>query len=96
MKKVKEYEAGMRTTLNINDDLMHSLKKQAVAHHQSLSSIVNEILEAHLHGGSRREEFFRQQTYPLEARPGIHFHKSLDLATEMEIDDTIDKPEFGK
>ena len=82
--------------LNISDDLMQSLKRLADAQHQSLSFIVNEILEAHLDGRVRREEFFRQQTYPLEARPGIHFHKSLDLAAEMETDDTIDKLELGK
>ena len=96
MKKVGDYDVCMRTTLNINDALMHTLKKEADAHHQSLSSIVNEILEAHLHGGGRREEPFRQQTYPLGARPGINFHKSLDLAAEMESDYTIDKLELGK
>jgi plasmid stability protein len=86
----------MRTTININDDLMRSLKEQADARHQSLSSVVNEILQAHLRGDRRRAEDFRQRTYSLGARPGINFHKSLDLAAEMETDYTIDKLELGK
>ncbi|MGM0674950.1 MAG: hypothetical protein ACQETQ_09665 [Spirochaetota bacterium] len=86
----------MRTTINVSDDMMQILKEQADARHQSLSSVVNEILEAHLYGGRRGEERFRQQTYALGARPGINFHKSLDLAAEMETDYTIDKLELGK
>lgn len=76
--------------------MMQILKEHADARHQSLSSVVNEIVEAHLYGGRRREEQFRQQTYSLGARPGINFHKSLDLAAEMETDYTIDKLELGK
>ena len=80
----------------MSDDLMQILKEQADARQQSLSSVVNQILEAHLYGGRRGEEHFRQQTYSLGARPGINFHKSLDLAAEMETDYTIDKLELGK
>lgn len=86
----------MRTTINISDDLMHIIKEQADARHRSLSAIVNEILEAQLYGRRRGNEHFRQQTYSLGARPGINFHKSLDLAAEMETDYTIDKLELGK
>ncbi|MFW5806715.1 MAG: hypothetical protein ACOCWU_03515 [Spirochaetota bacterium] len=86
----------MRTTINISDDLMRELKRFADARHQSLSSVVNELLHAHVRGERRRAEDCRRQTYPLGARPGINFHKSLDLAAEMETDYTIDKLELGK
>jgi plasmid stability protein len=86
----------MRTTLNIDDALMHDLKERADSTHRSLSAVVNDILAAHLRGSSEETQPFRQKTYALGARPGINFHKSLDLAAELETDYTIDKLELRK
>ena len=96
IRKVEDYGRSLRMALNISDDLMQSLKRQADAQHQSISFIVNEIVETHLYGSVRREEPLRQQTHPLGARPGSNLHKSLGLAAEMETGYTIDKLELGK
>lgn len=70
----------MRTTLNIDDDLLEQLKRRAASTHRNVSDLVNEILAAHLSSSSGSTASFRQRTYSLGARPGIDFRKSLDLA----------------
>ena len=75
---------------------MHDLKRRADEKHQSVSGLINEIVRAHLEGQAEQRPPFRQRTHHLGARAGINFHKSLDLAAEMETDYTIDKLEIGK
>lgn len=70
----------MRTTLNIDDDLLEQLRHQAASTHRNVSDLVNEILAAELSSSSGSAAPFRQKTFALGARPGIDFDKSLDLA----------------
>ncbi|NBC30745.1 MAG: hypothetical protein GVY29_12235 [Spirochaetes bacterium] len=86
----------MRTTINLDDALMQKLKRRADETNKSISGVVNDILKTHLTGHSQERPLFRQQTHALGERPGINFHKSLDLAAELESDYTIDKLELGK
>ena len=75
---------------------MQQIKRRADETNSSVSGVVNDILKTHLTGHSEERPPFRQQTHALGARPGINFHKSLDLAAELESDYTIDKLELGK
>ncbi len=86
----------MRTTINIRDDLMIKLKETARKRNQNLTSLVNELLQNSLSPAESFREPFRQKTFALGERPGINFHKSLDLAAEMETDYTIGKMELDK
>lgn len=85
----------MRTTVDISDDLMRNLKDRARERNQTLTNCINEVLRKGLspQGGSTR---FSQQTRRLGERPGINFHKALDLVAEMETDYTVRKLEVGK
>jgi hypothetical protein len=86
----------MRTTLNIRDDVMALLKEEARTRNQSLTAVVNEILKNGLKPTPGGGAAFRQEVHRLGERPGINFHKSLDLAAEMETDYTLHKLELGK
>lgn len=86
----------MRTTLNINDDLMIILKEKSRAVNQNLTSFVNDLLRSSLIPADEKNEPFCQKTYSLGEHPGINFHKALDLAAELETEYSIRKMEIGK
>ena len=86
----------MRTTLNINDDLMLLLKEKSQAVNQNLTSLINDLLRRSLIPVVEKNEPFHQKSYSLGAHPGINFHKALNLAAELEIDYSIRKMEIGK
>lgn len=75
---------------------MLELRERARERNQNLSSALNEVLHSALRAAPDAERPFRQRSYALGERPGINFHKSLDLAAEMETDYTIGKMELGK
>lgn len=85
----------MRTTVDINDDLMRELKELARERGVSLTTVVNQVLQSGLSPGVKPGPF-TQQSYPLGERPGVNFHKAIDLAAEMETDYTVGKLELGK
>ena len=86
----------MRTTLNINDDLMLLLKEKSLAVNKNLTKLVNDLLRSSLIPVAEQKKSFYQKTYSLGAHPGIIFHKSLDLAAELETEYSIRKMEIGK
>ncbi|MCK5199264.1 MAG: hypothetical protein KAR21_12980 [Spirochaetales bacterium] len=86
----------MRTTLNINDDLMLLLKEKSRAVNKNLTKLVNELLRSSLVPVVEQNESFYQKTYSLGEHPGINFHKALDLAAELETEYSIRKMEIGK
>ncbi|MDA3939858.1 MAG: hypothetical protein PF693_11200 [Spirochaetia bacterium] len=86
----------MRTTININDDLMTVLKERSLALNTNLTSLVNKILRSTLIPLPDPNEYFIQKTFPLGEHPGINLHKSLDLAAELETEHSIRKMEIGK
>jgi hypothetical protein len=86
----------VRTTITIDDAVMHETKGRADKTDRSVSGVVNDILKAHLAGRTDGRPPFRQQTHALGARVGSNSHTSLDFAANMETDNTIDKLEPGK
>jgi len=86
----------MRTTLNINDDLMIILKEKSREVNQNLTSFVNDLLRSSLTPEAEQNETFHQITYSLGEHPGINYHKALDLAAEIETEYSIRKMEIGK
>ena len=85
----------MRTTLNIDDDLMTLLKEKARSENMNLTRVVNDILRTNLTPGPKRTRF-RQKTYNLGATPGMDLDKALNIAADMESEYTIGKMEVGK
>jgi len=86
----------MRTTLNINDDLMLLLKEKSRAVNQNLTSFINDLLRSSLIPIDKKNEPFYQKTYSLGEHPGINLHKALDLAADLETEYSIRKMEIGK
>ena len=90
---LRYYDVCMRTTLNINDDLMLLLKEKSRTVNKNLTSLVNELLRSSLIPVVEQNEPFCQKTYPLGEHPGINFHKAMNLAAEMETEYSIRKME---
>jgi len=86
----------MRTTLNINDDLMLILKEKSREVNQNLTKFVNDLLRSSLMPTNEKNESFFQKTYSLGEYPGINLNKALDLAAELETEYSIRKMEIGK
>lgn len=86
----------MRTTLNINDDLMLLLKEKSQALNKNLTNLVNDLLRSSLIPVVEQNEPFHQITYSLGEHPGINLHKALNLAAELETEYSIRKMEIGK
>ncbi len=93
---IEYYDVCMRTTLNINDDLMLLLKEKSQAVNQNLTSFVNDLLRSSLMPIVEKNETFHQKSYSLGEHPGINFHKALNLAAELETEYSIRKMEIGK
>lgn len=63
----------MRTTLNIDDEIMRSLKRRAAETGRTLTSLVEEALRSMLDGGTRPPPVYRLDWKIVKggARPGI-------------------------
>jgi hypothetical protein len=63
----------MRTTLNLDDEIMRSLKRRAAETGRTLTSLVEEALRSLLDGGIRAAPDYRLHWRIVEggARPGI-------------------------
>lgn len=75
---------------------MRRLKMLAVDRNESLTTVVNDAIDAGLEPGFPVREPYRQQTYELGAHPGVNLKKALDLASELESEYTIDELELGR
>jgi hypothetical protein len=73
----------MRTTLRIDDDLFHELKKLASAEDLSLSELVNQTLRQGLVRDKRPSPVFRQKTRDL-GRPSFDVTKANAVAATLE------------
>jgi hypothetical protein len=84
----------MRTTIDIDDDLMRILKEQALEEGTSLTDTINTCLQRQLKQG--KEKPFVQAVYPMGLYPAQSLVKALDLAAELETEYAVHKMEIGK
>ena len=76
----------MRTTLDLDDEIMRSLKRRSADTGRTLTSLVEEALRSLLQRGARLEPGYRLEwiVVPGGARPGI------DLSDRDALMDTMD------
>lgn len=88
----------MRTTLNIDDALLRRLKREAEIRGQSLTEIVNRVLQlgvARLHPESRREAY-QCPRFSMGFPPVGNPDKALALAAALEDEETVRKLQLRK
>jgi antitoxin component of RelBE/YafQ-DinJ toxin-antitoxin module len=73
----------MRTTLRIDDDLLHELKTRAATEGLSLSDLVNLVLRQSVAAPPRPRRPFRQKTHNL-GRPAFDVTKANAVAADLE------------
>lgn len=82
----------MRTTIRIDDELLHQLKEQAHRENISLTRLVNRTLRAGMQRSHRsgRRSTYREQTRSMgESR--CELDKALQLAAELENEEILRK-----
>ena len=93
------YDAAMRTTLTIDDELAQALKELAYRSDKSFKEVVNETLRAGLTG---QKALPRARPYRLRpsslggVMPGIDLNKTLQLADALEDEEIARKLELRK
>ena len=73
----------MRTTLRIDDDLLHELKARAANEGLSLSDVVNLVLRRSVAAPPRPRRPFRQKTRDL-GQPSFDVTKANAIAADLE------------
>ncbi|MBI4868657.1 MAG: DUF2191 domain-containing protein [Candidatus Wallbacteria bacterium] len=89
----------MRTTLNLDDDLLERLKAEAEKTRSSLTATVNRILKAWidcLHPESGRRRRYHSPTFAMGFPPVGNLDKGLNLAAALEDEEVSRKLELRK
>ena len=86
----------MRTTVTLDSDLVEELKGVARDRNLSFKDALNEAVRAGLAAkrGARKPYFLPSK--PMGLRPGIDLTKALQMAADLEDEETIRKLELGK
>lgn len=89
---IRCYDAGMRTTLTIDDALMRDLRRAAHDEGTSLKEIVNRALRAGLTSLDRppEREPYRARTYSM-GEPTVGLDKAMRVVGELEDDEVVRK-----
>jgi plasmid stability protein len=82
----------MRTTLQLDDDLMAEAKSYAARHHRTLTSVVEESLRQLL-AEARKPRERRPVTLPVSKRTG-GFQPGVDIANSAALQDILDEDEL--
>lgn len=83
----------MRTTIQIDDELLMTLKEQARRQKSSLTHLVNQILRAGLQAAkapAANKPLFQEQPYSMGV-PKLCLNKALDLAAVLEDEEITQK-----
>jgi hypothetical protein len=82
----------MRTTLTLEPDVAHLLKRRITQKKQSLKRVVNEALRVGLSAAAPAKETpFKVKPHACGLRPGIDIYKLGQLADELEAEETMKK-----
>jgi len=90
------YDAAMRTTIRLDDELFERLKREAQRQNLSLTRFINRVIEAGLDAPPappRRP--FKQQVFSMGA-PRVPLDKALALADRFEDEQIVGKMQRRK
>ncbi len=92
------YDANVRTTLRIDDELLQKLKQEAARERISMTRLVNRALRSGLRASRQptdRRHRFRETTFDLGA-PRLGLDKALAVAARLEDEETLRKQALRK
>jgi hypothetical protein len=82
----------MRTTIDIDDEIMRAIKLAAVKKGKSLRALVQEMLENAMHLKSKNKPFpYKCPTFSLGFPQGVNLDKALDISTTLETEEIARK-----
>ena len=86
---VHQYDASMRTTLTIDDDIAARIEERRRTDGQSLKQVVNQLLREGLRSSERPPEArpYRTKTHKLRLRPGFDAARLNQLVDELETEE---------
>lgn len=85
----------MRTTVTIDDDIAHEIKRLMRERGSGFKAIVNELLRRGLRA-TEAPEPFATPTFEMGVRPGIDLDRALSLVAELEDMEVARKLELRK
>ncbi|MEO1303121.1 MAG: hypothetical protein AAFV36_08060 [Myxococcota bacterium] len=82
----------MRSTVNIDEDLMKELRARAHRENVSLTRMLNRLLRAGMYPERARStaEDYVEETYAM-GEPSVPLEKALSVAAALEEDETVRK-----
>lgn len=79
----------MRTTINIEDDLLEALKKEAAGKGRPFTEVVNHAIRAGLPDRAQAREPYRVRPFRSVLQPGIDETRMNHLAGELEDEASV-------
>ena len=95
VRYVEHYDAWMRTTLTIDDDVATALRTLARNSGKTFKAVVNEVMRRGLMTGEKpapTREPFRVESVRRGFLPGIDPLKLNQLVDELEVDEFLERP----
>jgi hypothetical protein len=83
----------MRTTVQIDDDLLRDLKEQAHREGTSVAKLINRVLRRGMDASERADKPgrpYREKTFRM-GEPTVNLNKALALAAALEDDEVREK-----
>ena len=92
------YDAVMRTTLTIDDDLAAQIQEQRRRHGHSLKRVINALLREGLQSRQERPRAkkYRTKVHKLGLRPGFDPVKLNQLVDELEIEERREREDWPR
>lgn len=86
----------MRTTVTLDEDVAAALQSVAAERGMSFKETLNAAVRAGLASPGGRSGPYRMPSRKLGLRPGVNLDKALQLAGELEDEETVRKLELRK
>ncbi|NNN21794.1 MAG: antitoxin [Acidimicrobiales bacterium] len=86
----------MRTTVNLDNDLVDKIHELASSQRTSFKKVLNETIRSGLSGKSVAHRDFQVKAKPMGIRPSVNLDKALFLAGELEDIELLRKIELRK
>lgn len=85
----------MRTTVTLDDDALHLVRRLMQREDLTFKEAVNRAIRMGL-GSSRRTQRFRQRTYAMGYNPAVPYDRALQVAGQLEDQELLRKLAAGK
>ena len=89
-------DAGMRTTVTLDADVVAKLKAAARQQGISFKQALNQAIRAGLGPARRSPRHFTRPTQPMSLRAPVNLDKALLLATALEDEELVHKLQLRK